>query len=425
MDPASQSADRPPSPWRFVPLLYFLQGVPTAVVQQLAVAMYKTLSVDNSTIGVVTSVVKVPWTLKPLFAPWVEALWTRRQWIVATQGMLVALLVTCAFTTTGPWMIALSAVGLGLVALASSLHDIAADGFYLLALDTRQQASFVGVRSAAFRVAMVVVGGGLVWLAGALAVRSSLAEAWRYAFLAAAVLYAAAMILNARAMPRPACDQPRPGAARLSTFTTVLRAYVRQPRLLALLAFIAFYRTGESMLATMSMPFLLDAPDRGGLGISVGTAGFIQGTVGVVALTAGGLAGGWVLGRWGLRRALWPLVITMHAPNPLYAWAAWARVGVWEATAVAGVEQFAYGFGFSGFMVCLMQQSQDTAHPTSFYAISTGLMALAALLAGSASGFLVDALGYTGFFLVVCACAVPGALAVAVWLRGAPDAAGA
>jgi PAT family beta-lactamase induction signal transducer AmpG len=401
------------SPWLFVPVLYFLQGIPYFFVDTVSTTLFKRLGVPIDSIGHWSSLLTLPWTLKPLWSPVVDLRARKRSWIVAAQILAVAGMALCARATTGSDAVAWCVIACAWIALCSATHDIACDGFYLLALDTRDQAAFVGVRSAAYRLARIFVTGGVVKLAGALETRySEVPRAWMFALGAVAGVYAIGGVWNAWAMPRPAADGPvrKSGAESAPPFVEALVSYFRGPRILAVLAFIVTFRFGESMLVKMSSPFLLSTAAEGGLDLTTEQVGDALGTIGALALVAGGVLGGFVIARAGLRRCLWPMVIAMHAPNLLYAWAAFTHPALGAVKIVIAVEQLGYGFGFSAYMVYLMHVSRGSRWPTTHYAISTGLMALSALVAGFISGDIVKLLGFAGFFVVVCLCSIPGML---------------
>jgi PAT family beta-lactamase induction signal transducer AmpG len=401
------------SPWAFVPVLYFLQGIPYFFVDTVSTTLFKRLEIPIDSIGHWSSLLTLPWTLKPAWSPLVDLHGRKRAWIVAAQILAIAGMALCARAVTGSEVVTWCVIACAWIALCSATHDIACDGFYLLALDTEQQAAFVGVRSAAYRLARIFVTGAVVKLAGSLETRyAEVPRAWMMALGAGAGVYALGCAWNAWAMPRPAADAPvaKSDAESGPPFVEALASYFRGPRILAVLAFIVTYRFGESMLVKMSSPFLLSTADEGGLGLSTEQVGDALGTIGALALIAGGIVGGFVISRAGLRRCLWPMVIAMHAPNLLYAWAAFTQPGLGAVKAVIAVEQLGYGFGFSAYMVYLMQVSRASRWPTTHYAISTGLMGLSALVAGYISGDVVKALGFAGFFVVVCLCSIPGML---------------
>lgn len=398
------------SPWLFVPPLYFLQGIPYFLVQTASTTFFAAMRVPLGEIGHAASLLTLPWTLKPLWSPLVDLVATKRAWTLAMQTLLVAAIALLAFAATRSHVVLWTVVACGTIALASATHDIAADGFYLLALDPRDQAAFVGVRNACYRLARIFVTGAITYLAGGIEeTAGGQAEAWAIAFGAAGACFALGLVVCGTALPRPAADHAeaaRPGAPS-GTFVEALVSYFRQPRIGAVLSFILLYRFGESMLTTMSTPFLLAPHADGGMGLSTKEVGWYSGTIGVLALIAGGIAGGYWISRAGLRRCLWPMALSMHLPNLLYAWAAYAHP---PKTAVAGViafEQLGYGFGFSAYMVVLMRVSQAGGFQTTHYAVSTGIMGLSAMAASYISGDLAASLGFARFFVAVCLCALP------------------
>lgn len=399
------------SPWAFVPPLYFQQGAHYFLVDTATSTFLAVQGVSKATIGHVSTLATLPFQLKALWSPVIELRGTRRAWALFAQAGVVLGALVLAFAPGTEHAFVWTVVAAVLVALAGATQDVALDGYYLLALDEREQARFVGVRNACFRLGRLFVTGFVVWLAGTLRERSGDVDAaWRGAFLAAAGGYAAALVVCALVMPRVGRDAARTKERVDQGFARALADYVRQPRVAAVLGFVFLYRAGESMLSKMLAPFLLGAVDKGGAGLTEKEFGLAYGTFGVLALVVGGLAGGALIARHGFRRLVWPMALTMHAPNLLFWWAASAHPSKAALFAVVAAEQLAYGFGFSAYMVFLMQISRRSAWPTTHYALSTGLMGVAALLAGYWSGDLAEALGFEGFFACVCAAALPGLL---------------
>ena len=425
------------SPWAFVPLLYFLEGMPYIIVTTLSVLMYNKLGVPNDQIGLWTSLIAFPWTLKMLWGPLVDLTATKRAWIVATQGLIFLGLAATVWAIGLPQFLPVTLAIFAVIAFLSATHDIAADGFYLLALGKKAQAFFVGVRSTFYRLATIFGTGLLVWLAGrfltlrteppapddplgsllltvdtgaATLVADPTVRAWMLALAFGAMVYGVCFLINSLALPRPAADAPRAPTERSETVPWIeaMASFFRQRRILAILAFILFYRFGESMIGKMSGPFLQDPVAKGGLGVPTDQIGIISGTIGVLALATGGILGGFVIARWGIKRCLWPMVLSLNIPNVFYVWAALAKPGVAAVTGLIAVDQFGYGFGFSAYMVYLMFVSQGSRFQTSNYAIATGLMALGAMGAGILSGFLQVRLGYPAFFITVCLLTIPG-----------------
>jgi PAT family beta-lactamase induction signal transducer AmpG len=429
-----------PRPWRWIPTLYFGQGIPYVAVMTLAVVMYKNLGVGNTEIALWTSWLYLPWVIKPLWSPLVDLLGRKRAWIVGLQFALGAAFASIALALPAPHWFQLTLALFWLLAFASATHDIAADGLYLLALPERTQAAFVGVRSTFYRLAMIAGQGGLVVLAGVLHERAGGSRAdWVGAWATVLGLLAAGFVAlglwHAWVLPRPAGDGAAPGAPdapgkaadgrRLAAgFAQVFIAFFRQPDIARVLAFLLLYRFAEAQLVKLIPPFLLDPVAAGGLGLRTQDVGIAYGTVGVAALTAGGLLGGWWISRIGLARALWPLVISMHAPNALYIALAAAQPQELALVAAAiGIEQFGYGLGFTAYMVYMLQVASgpDDANPhkTAHYALCTGFMALGMMLPGMAAGWLQQQLGYTAFFVWCCVATLPS-FAAAAWIRLRP-----
>ena len=429
--PASTPVSQPPpSPWRWVPSLYFGQGLPYVVVMTLSVVLYKRLGVSNTEIALYTSWMYLPWVIKPLWAPLLELRGRKRAWIVALQfGVGVALASVALALPVAGWFQA-TLVVFWLMAFASATHDIAADGFYMLALTQRRQAAFVGVRSTFYRLSMIGAQGGLVYLAGQLEEHhGAVVPAWRLVFVLLGAFFLVLALYHAWALPRPAADAtPAPvnggSLAALRAFGAVFKAFFQRPGMGQVLAFLLLYRFSEAQLLKLLTPFLLDAPATGGLGLSTSQVGLVYGGLGVACLTAGGLLGGWAISRHGLQCWLLPMALLVNLPNGLYfALAVWQPPGLlWVGLAVM-VEQFCYGFGFAAYLMFMIWvaggPNADNPQRTAHYALCTGFMAAGMMLPGMWSGWLQAQWGYTGFMGWVLLCTVPS-IALAAWVRVPP-----
>jgi MFS transporter, PAT family, beta-lactamase induction signal transducer AmpG len=388
------------------------------------VVMYKNLGVSNTEIALYTSWLYLPWVIKPLWSPLVDLLGRKRLWIAALQFGIGTALAAVALTLPGPQFLRLTLAVFWLMAFASATHDIAADGFYMLALPQKTQAAFVGVRSTFYRLAMIAGQGGLVYLAGRLAERTGdPVAAWQWVFVLLGAGFGLLSAWHLWALPRPALDQPAPRSGRLwADFVAVFAAFFRRDDILRVLAFLLLYRFAEAQLLKLVTPFLLDPVSAGGLGLKTADVGIAYGTAGVAALTAGGLLGGWAISRGGLDRLLWPLIACMHVPNLAYVALAMTQPdSLWIVSAAIVVEQFGYGFGFTAYMVYMLMvaEANDNPHKTAHYALCTGFMALGMMLPGMAAGWLQEQLGYTAFFVWVCIAALPS-FAAAAWVRIEP-----
>lgn len=407
------------SPWRWIPTVYFSQGLPYVAVMTLAVVLYKNLGLSNTDIALYTSWLYLPWVIKPLWGPLVDLLGTKRRWIVALQFVLGAAFAMVALALPAPHFLQLSLAAFWLLAFASATHDIAVDGFYLLALPPHTQAAFVGVRSTSYRLAMIAGQGGLVYLAGRLSERSGIVNAWSTVFAVLAALVVVAALFHLWALPTPEADRPSPRSQTVGgDFAAVFLAFFRAPGVGRVVAFLLLYRFAEAQLLKLVTPFMLDPQSAGGLGLTTQDVGVAYGTVGVTALTIGGLLGGWINSRFGLDKVLWPLMICMHLPNLVFvALAVWQPSHLPLVSAAIALEQFGYGFGFTAYVVYMLMVAGGAdgtnMHKTAHYALCTGFMALGMMLPGMWAGWLQDHLGYTSFFIWACIATIPSFIAAA------------
>ena len=619
-DPSPQAlpASSKSSQWRWIPSLYFAEGIPYIVVMSVAVILYKRLGISNTQIALYTSWLYLPWVIKPLWSPLVEVFKTRRAWIVLTQLLIGAGLAGVALTIPGDNFLRWTMVFFWLLAFSSATHDVAADGFYMLALDDHQQAWFVGVRSTFYRLAMIAGQGLLVMLAGYLEVASGLPEltvevraverpvvetpiadrfspetsapvpiegpqqlltqgetveiglttleheqvdaliarardwnvrhqfyaspeqsaasptgqaetpaeestgiiawlerqivrrfgpaqpaarndtqagncgviyfrfnrlvpegqsqavlfgrargdasfqvvegtrfvvtpenadkpfaavveldaklnrpsvatfvarsgnfpfAWASTFYLMAGFFLLICIYHHLLLPRPAADVARPamsGMQLLGEVVAPFATFFRKKQLGIILAFLLLYRFAEAQLAKLALPFLVDAREVGGLALSTGEVGFVYGTVGILMLTLGGLLGGFVAARQGLKYWLLWMVLAINLPNAAYLFLSQTMPESFVAVNVAvGIEQFGYGFGFTAYMLYMLYVARGE-HQTVHFALCTGLMALGMMIPGMFSGWLQELLGYQHFFIWVMLATIPGFLVT--WL---------
>ncbi len=399
-------------PWAWIPTLYFGQGLPYVVVMTLSVIMYKNLGLSNTEIALYTSWLYLPWVIKPLWSPLIELLGVKRGWIVALQFVIGAALALVALSIPSSRGVQMTLAVFWLMAFASASHDIAADGFYMLALNQRSQSAFVGVRSTFYRLANIGGQGGLVYLAGELQERTgSMTRAWSLVFFLLAAIFVLLGGYHQWVLPRPASDVS--GASRRSgndlwrDAVAVFAEFFRKPGIGIIIGFLLLYRFPEAQLLKLATPFLLDPVTAGGLGLSTKQVGIAYGTVGLIALTLGGLVGGWVISRVGLKRALWPLILAMHVPNVMFLLMAVSMPhNLLVISSALAVEQFGYGLGFTAYLMFMILVA-DGPNKTAHYAICTGFMALGMMIPGMWSGWLQQQLGYLLFFAWVMVATLP------------------
>ena len=411
-------------PWFWVPTIYLAEGVPYAMAMTVSVILYKNIGLTNTQIGLYTSWLSLPWVIKPFWSPFVDLFRTKRFWIIAMQLAIGGSLACVALTLPVTDFVRYSLAMFWIMAFSSATHDIAVDGFYMLGLDTPQQAAFVGVRTVFYRVATIASEGGLVMLAGILQKSGHpVTSAWAIAFFAAAAVFLSLCLYHFFVLPYPAADHSAPmnkGKGFLKEYFRIITLFFRQKDIVIIICFFLFYRFAEAQLVKMVAPFLLDSRLKGGLGLSTTEVGIIIGTVGVVAVMVGGLLGGYVIYRNGLKFWLWPMVLIMHIPDLIFVYLSHALPqSLWLIGGAVALEKFGYGFGFTAFTMYLIMVAQGE-YKTVFYAVGTGIMALGLMLPGMASGWIQEMLGYKHFFIWITITTIPGFI-VAALVKIDPD----
>lgn len=469
---ASSAGSAGRSPWAWVPTLYFFEGIPYFLVNVVSVTMFKRLGMDNASLAALTSLLYLPWVIKPLWSPLVDVVRSKRWWILVMQAALVVCFAALAFSLPHSAGAAAGAAASGAAppvgafipalvlfyvgAMLSATHDIAADGFYMIALGKHDQSLFVGIRSTFYRISSVFGQGVIVVVAGLLETRLGvIPRAWSLTLLGSSVLLglltlwhqwaipqvegahrqktpkmqvtpskngglpsksaknagevvaeAAAVVAEAAgaaAAPAEAAAAPGVPAAPRS-FGQAFATFFAKPGIGLALAFMLLFRLPEAFSVKMLTPFLLDPVQAGGLGLSTTQSGLVYGTVGVIALTIGGILGGIFAAKVGLRKAMWPMALSLALPCAVYLYMAIAQPAqLWVVYLCVAFDQFGYGFGFTAYMLYLMYFSEGE-YKTSHYAICTAFMALSMMIPGFFAGWLQQSLGYTGFFVLVMAC---------------------
>jgi MFS transporter, PAT family, beta-lactamase induction signal transducer AmpG len=397
------------NPWTFIPTLYFAEGVPYILINAVSVILYKRMGVDNATLAFWTSFLYLPWVIKMFWGPIVDTHSTKRNWILGTQFTMTVCLALVAAAIQLPAFFAITLIAFFAAAFVSATHDIAADGFYMLGLSKDDQSLFVGIRSTFYRFAMIFGQGFIVWFAGQLEVRTgNIASSWTIGFGLAAGLFALLATWHRFILPFPPVDHAGVKSTQSrSAYVDVFATYFKQKKVGIIIAFILLYRFGEAFLVKMASPFFLDAQAAGGLGLTTSEVGIVYGTIGVGCLLAGGITGGIVLKKFGLRKCLWPMAFIINIPMYVYIIMSQFQPSVYLAAPMVALEQFSYGFGFTAYTVYLMFVARGE-YKTSHFAISTGLMALGMMLPGLVSGYLQKLLGYQHFFILTAVLGIPG-----------------
>ncbi|MDE5889445.1 MAG: MFS transporter [Bacteroidales bacterium] len=424
------------SPWAWVPTLYFAEGIPYFMVNVISVIMFKRIGMGNGDVAMYTGLLYLPWVVKPLWSPFVDVIRTKRWWVIAAQLLMSLAFAAAAFSLPSPPgdmikegavpvpMFAFTLVIFWITAFASATHDIAADGFYMLALDPGSQSMFVGIRSTFYRLSSIFGQGVLVVLAGILETRlGNIPLAWSLTIGAVAVLFGVMSVYHSYVMPHPSADSSRNGASMHGiimesgrTFTT----FFRKKGIVTAMLFMLLYRLPEAFLVKMLNPFLLDPVEKGGLGLATETVGIVYGTIGVAALTIGGILGGLASARWGLKKVLWPMALSLALPCLVFVYLSAFQPGnLIVINACVALDQFGYGFGFTAYMLYMMYFS-DGEYRTSHYSLCTAFMALSMMVPGMVAGYLQEYLGYRGFFWLVIACCA-ATVGVTFFVKVSPD----
>ncbi|MFM2064810.1 MAG: hypothetical protein RLZZ507_4481 [Cyanobacteriota bacterium] len=411
------------SPWFYIPTLYFGEGIPYMIINAVSVIFYKKLGIDNTQIAFWTSLISFPWILKMFWSPFVDIYSTKRKWLLTMQMVMFFCLSFLALSFQLPNFFFISLIILTVGAFISATYDIATDGFYMLALRPEQQALFVGVRSLFYRFAILFSTGFLVFLAGYLEEETqNIPLSWTLVIGLAAVIFAILFAFHFFILPSPESNNNdnnlELNAAQNSNininnipFIKIIVSYFQQPKIVVTLAFILLYRFGEAMLIKIASLFLLDKPELGGLGLSTKDFGLVYGTFGVISLICGGILGGLIIAKFGLKKCIFPMALALNLPNIFYVYMAYNQPSLQFVYPLVSLEQFGYGVGFTAFTVYLMYVCKGE-YKTSHFAISTGLMALGLMIPGAISGAIQKSLGYPLFFVLVCLATIPGMLTI-------------
>lgn len=408
------------SPWGWIPTLYFAEGLPYAIVMSLSLVMYKTLGLSNSEITFYTGWLSLPWIIKPLWSPFVDIVKTKRAWVVAMQLLLGAAFAGVAFLIPTSFFFQATLAVFFLIAFSSATHDIAADGFYMLALDEYEQSFFVGIRTTFYRLANMFGQGLLVYLAGKLgnslwlqgiAPENTTAYVWSLIFFFLAALFIGLFIYHQCMLPKPDSDVNRSDSRTASDifreFLTTFLTFFQKKGIIITLLFLLLFRFAESQLSRIVPLFLLDDRSIGGMGLSTEEVGIANGIYGVISLTLGGILGGICISQNGLKSWLWWMVLSLNLPNLAYVYLSQVQPENFIIVNLAvAIEQFGYGFGFTAYTMYMVYVSKGQ-YKTTHYAICTAFMAAGMMLPGMFAGALQEFLGYPNFFLWIMVATIP------------------
>ncbi len=539
-----QLSENSRSPWSWVPSLYFYQGIPYSIVMITSGLIYKTMGVSIAVFAFWTSLLYLPWAIKPLWSPYIDVVSTKRNWILWTQLLLGAAFIAVGFAMQLPFYFPVSIAIFAIIAISSASHDIAADGFYMLSLDQHKQSFFVGIRSTFYRFAMLTALGLLPLIAGLIqentglepvsfqvgavqydqfkasdvagfqiirqegapkilifpknvqipifekgksaldsaviylalsappaegetivvnlgrnsgskdidlpknragrfeftrmnwnkpvsavirvdhnltnpthtlfkATAGNIAFSWTVSLGAIGLVLLLLAVYHRIALPKP-LDTKEKTKVDLKVYGEVFISFFTKPGIIPALIFFLMYRLGEAQLVKVATPFLVDSRNSGGIGLTSAQYGIAYGTLGMICLTLGGILGGVVASKYGLKRLIWIMAFAMNIPISVYVYLSTFQPAPGDFSIYLSIaaEQLGYGFGFTAYMLYMLSFVGESKFKTAEFAIGTSLMALGMMIPGMISGYMKELLGYQHFFIYVLICAIPGIIAI-------------
>ena len=409
------------SPVAWVPTLYFAMGMPFVVLNMVCTLMYKGLGVSDKQIAFWTSLIMLPWTLKPLWSPFLEMYKTKKFFVVLTQVLSGLLFACVAFALQLPSFFAITIGMLAVIALSGATHDIAADGVYMSTLSTEEQARWIGWQGAFYNIAKIAATGGLVYLAGTFIDSFGVTKAWMIIMFIIGIVMLALGCYHFFILPGGKSRQGYEGTevrgyenslrAQLKELWAVFAEFFRKKHIIYYICFIILYRFAEGFVMKI-VPLFLKAPrTEQGLGLSEQEIGLCYGTFGAAAFVIGSILAGYYIAHRGLQKSLFSLALVFNIPFVAYTLLAiYQPDSLWLIGGGIVVEYFGYGFGFVGLTLFMMQQVAPGKHQMAHYAFASGIMNLGVMLPGMISGVFSDWLGYRMFFIMVLFCTIPALL---------------
>jgi MFS transporter, PAT family, beta-lactamase induction signal transducer AmpG len=413
-------------PLAWVPTSYLAEGIPFAMAIWVTGTMFKNLGHSDTEIAVVTGSIGIAWSLKPLWAAFLDMFATKKFFVLAMELVMAGLLTAMAFALKLPNYFKIIAGILWFMAFASATQDICIDGIYITSLDKRRQAAWMGTQSGCWNLGRMfgtslIVGLASIFIGGGTDAHTG----WMYALLIAAGTMGAIAIYHYFVLPTGSLAH-RPGSARevVVTFGEAVKAFFQKKSIWGMLIFVFLYRSGEGLLLVEAPLFMQAAVSQGGLGLSLAQKSLVDGSVGTIVSVAGGVAGGLFVARYGLKRTLVILALCMNVPHLCYIALSHLvspghPVSLVTIYALVSVEKFGYNFGFVGNMLYMMQQIAPGRFKMTHYAFATSLMNLVLVPTQSVSGYLADKLGYRSFFIFVLVASIPSV--IAAWKAPFPN----
>lgn len=412
-------------PYAWVPSLYLGEALPFSAVMLISVIMFQELGLADAQITYYTGWLGLPWVIKPIWSPIIDNMKTKRWWIVSMQFLMGVALALVAFTLPSAFWLQGTLAVFMLIAFASATHDISADGFYIIGLTDKDQELYVGVRNTFYRIGMVIGQGGLVLLAGYMQQGKfgeslrSLTSSWMAVFIILGVLMLLLGLYHAFILPKveTVVHDRFDFMEQMREFWLTLKVFAAKPHIISALCFILLFRLPEGLLTKIVPLFLKRSTAEGGLAMNDVDFGLIYGTLGVIGLLLGGLLGGWIVSRWGLKKCIWPLVLCITLPDIVYVYLSYCpSESLWLIGSCVCAEQLGYGLGFAAYTLFLVHFSRGERSTAVFSICTAGQYLGGVMLPGMVSGLISDSIGYQNFFwLIMLLCLVT--FAVTAWVK--------
>ncbi len=423
MNSAPDIAIAPPKakhPLLWVPTGYFTMALTYMTLTSVSAIMFKNLGLDNGTAAEYASYLILAYTIKPLFAPFVEMYKTKKFFVLCAQLTVGLGFLGVALAMSLPnYMLLLMAI-FWMLSFIGATQDIASDGVYVTSLDSKSQSLYCGVQSLSWNVGPIVAMGGLVYLSGKLhtdffnhdanVFGPDWIDAWRIIFFLVAGITILMAFWHMRVMPEGARAENTPGSVKeaLAILWDSFVTLFQKKDVWLMIAFAFLFRLSIGFLEKIGPFFMVDPSGKGGLGLSNEQLGIIYGTYGLLAVVLGSLLGGMFVARRGLKQTLFLLCCAINIPNVTFLiMAIYLPTDPILITAGVAIEKFFFGFGSVGFMIYLMQQLAPGKYTTTHYAFGTGLMGLCMMFTGAISGHLQEMMGYIHYFIFVMVATIP------------------
>ena len=411
----SHSTIRARNPWSWVPSGYFAEGIPYVMITWVASTMFKDLGHSDTEITFWVGNITLMWSLKPLWAVFLDMFKTKKWIVLAMEFGMVGLLVLVGFCLPMSSYFLISIGVLWMMAFASATQDICMDGIYITSLNKKEQAKYVGIQGVFWNVGRIFSMAFIVYIASYFGQGET--SSWTIAWCVAAAVMSALAGYHIFFLPKGSVpDRPESIKEARATFIDAWIDFFRKPQIWGMLAFVFLFRSGEGLLLGVGHLFLQADSEVGGIGLSLAQKSIIDGTVSTVVSLAGGILGGMFISKYGLKKTLFTMAICLNLPNLTYVYLAFAAQGgepmtLWTVGSLVTIEKFFYSFGFIANMLYMMQQISPGKYHMTHYAFCTAIMNLVLWPTTAVSGFLADYLGYLTFFTVVMLATIPSFLA--------------